>query len=167
MSPINQRRLKVFLANRRGYWSLWLFGILFILSLGGLSKQETARRGNTYGIVGMVLAIVAVLVFMHESENLDLNKAAGVLGGTIILGFVIGGVLAARVAMTAMPQLVAILHSFVGLAAVFVGLSSYLKAAIPVEGTSHTVHLIEIWLGVAIGATVSYTHLTLPTNREV
>ena len=126
-------------------------GMLFILSLGGLSKQETAQRGNTYGIIGMILAVLTVLVGIEQGDNLDLGKAAPLLGGTILLGFVIGGFLAARVAMTAMPQLVAILHSFVGLAAVFVGLSSYLDPAVPPQG-GHTVHLIEIWLGVAIGA---------------
>ena len=99
-------------------------GMLFILSLGGLSKQETAQRGNTYGIIGMILAVLTVLVGIEQGDNLDLGKAAPLLGGTILVGFVIGGFLAARVAMTAMPQLVAILHSFVGLAAVFVGLSS-------------------------------------------
>ena len=127
-------------------------GMLFILSLGGLSKQETAQRGNTYGIIGMILAVLTVLVAIDQGENLDLSKAAPILGGTILLGFGIGGFMASRVAMTAMPQLVAILHSFVGLAAVFVGLSSYLNPAVPVVGGSHTVHLIEIWLGVAIGA---------------
>lgn len=126
-------------------------GMLFILSLGGLSKQETAQRGNTYGIIGMILAVLTVLVGIEQGDNLDLGKAAPLLGGTILVGFAIGGFLAARVAMTAMPQLVAILHSFVGLAAVFVGLSSYLDPAVPPQG-GHTVHLIEIWLGVAIGA---------------
>jgi len=125
-------------------------GILFILSLGGLSNQKTARRGNLYGISGMVLAVIAVFVSIHHAENLDLQRAAGFLGGAIFIGFVIGAILAKRVAMTGMPQLVAMLHSFVGLAAVLVGLSSYLKPAM--AGGSYTVHLIEIWLGVAIGS---------------
>lgn len=125
-------------------------GILFILSLGGLSNQETARRGNIFGIVGMALAVVAVFVNIDQAANLNLERAAPYLGGAILLGFLIGAALAARVAMTAMPQLVAMLHSFVGLAAVLVGLSSYLKPAM--DGGSYTVHLIEIWLGVAIGA---------------
>jgi H+-translocating NAD(P) transhydrogenase subunit beta len=124
--------------------------ILFILSLGGLSNQETARRGNLYGICGMALAVVAVFIDIHQAVNLDLEKAAAFLGGAIVVGFVIGAILAKRVAMTGMPQLVAMLHSFVGLAAVLVGLSSYLKPAMA-EG-SYTVHLVEIWLGVAIGA---------------
>ena len=140
-------------------------GMLFILSLGGLSKQETARRGNTYGIIGMVLAMVTVFVVIDQGavqtltaepkdipDNLELGNSGWVfLVLTILVGFVIGGFLAARVAMTAMPQLVAILHSFVGLAAVFVGLSSYLDPAVRPHG-GHTVHLIEIWLSVAIGA---------------
>jgi NAD(P) transhydrogenase subunit beta len=127
-------------------------GILFILSLGGLSNQETARRGNFYGISGMILAVVAVFVNIEQESALDLETASRLLGGAIVVGFVIGAILAKRVAMTGMPQLVAMLHSFVGLAAVLVGLSSYLHPGIEIEGASVTVHLVEIWLGVAIGA---------------
>ena len=82
------------------------------------SPSRRRLRGNTYGIIGMILAVLTVLVGIEQGDNLDLGKAAPLLGGTILVGFVIGGFLAARVAMTAMPQLVAILHSFVGLAAV-------------------------------------------------
>ena len=114
--------------------------ILFILSLGGLSNQESARRGNLYGIVGMAIAIGATA--FHEAV-----AEYSVLAGTLVVGFVIGAVLAARVAMTSMPQLVAALHSFVGLAAVLVGGSFYLGLE------SHdALHDIEIFLDVAIGA---------------
>src|ERR1044071_4546805 len=86
-------------------------GVLFILSLGGLSRQETARRGNLYGIVGMLIALVAT-VFAIKDGNYIL------LAGALIPGAAIGALVASRVQMTAMPQLVAILHSFVGAAAV-------------------------------------------------
>ena len=124
-------------------------GVLFVLSLGGLSRQETARRGNLYGLIGMVLAIGATLV--HPSMNAWGLSAGGVIGGGLI-----GAVLAQRVAMTAMPELVAILHSFVGLAAVLVGISSYLAPGHELHGAEKIVHMVEIWLGVAIGA-VTFT----------
>ena len=122
--------------------------VLFILSLGGLSRQETARSGNLYGIIGMAIAMIAT--FFHPAVEAWTFAVAG-----IIAGGVIGAVLAKRVAMTAMPELVAILHSFVGLAAVLVGLSSYL-ALHELHGAELVVHLVEIWLGVAIGA-VTFT----------
>ena len=87
---------------------------LFILSLGGLSQQETARRGNMYGIAGMVIALVATAAAMNVG-------GLPVLLAALIPGLVIGAILASRVQMTSMPELVAILHSFVGLAAVLVG----------------------------------------------
>ena len=92
---------------------------LFILSLGGLSRQETARRGNWYGIIGMVIALVATAAAMNTG-GLPLLFAA------LIPGLVIGAIVASRVQMTSMPELVAILHSFVGLAAVLVGFATYL-----------------------------------------
>jgi NAD(P) transhydrogenase subunit beta len=122
--------------------------VLFILSLGGLSRQETARSGNLYGIIGMAIAMIAT--FFHPAVEAWTFAVAG-----IIAGGAIGAVLAKRVAMTAMPELVAILHSFVGLAAVLVGLSSFL-ALHELHGAELVVHLIEIWLGVAIGA-VTFT----------
>ncbi len=107
-------------------------GVLFILSLGGLSTQKTAKRGNLYGILGMVLAIAATTLWITgQAEgiesiltNQDTQTAFAVAIG---VGALIGGVMAARVGMTSMPELVAILHSFVGLAAVLVGISTYLK----------------------------------------
>ncbi len=123
-----------------------LAAVLFILSLGGLSRQETARRGNIYGILGMALAFVATALD-PEMQRWD------IVAGAIAAGGLIGAFLALRVQMTGMPQLVALLHSFVGLAAVMVGMSSYLnpiqEATTPTE---HTIHLIEIWIGIAVGA---------------
>jgi len=91
-------------------------GIFFVLSLGGLSKQETARRGNFYGILGMTIAIIATFL-SGEVSNFE------VLIPLMLGGAVIGAILARRVEMTSMPELVAILHSFVGLAAVLVGIA--------------------------------------------
>lgn len=118
-------------------------GVLFILSLSGLSKQETARKGNTYGVLGMALAVIATAF----DARVDLS--AWVLGGAVV-GGLIGAGLASRVVMTAMPQLVALLHSFVGLSAVLVGVSTALHPA--VEVTSPLVHGVEVWLDVSIGA---------------
>ncbi len=119
--------------------------ILFILSLGGLSQQETARRGNAYGALGMALAIFATIL------------GAQVTGFTLLLpaiavGAVVGWVLAVRVEMTQMPELVASLHSFVGLAATLVGYASYLDPHAHFEGADKTIHEVEIFLGVFIGA---------------
>jgi NAD(P) transhydrogenase subunit beta len=116
--------------------------ILFILSLRGLSSQETAGRGNLYGIYGMAIAVIATTL-------IDRIDVYALLGGTIGVGAVIGAVLAARVAMTAMPELVALLHSFVGLAAVLVGFASYLGG--DAHG-SETIFEIEVLVDVFIGA---------------
>ncbi|MEO7658464.1 MAG: NAD(P)(+) transhydrogenase (Re/Si-specific) subunit beta, partial [Pyrinomonadaceae bacterium] len=122
---------------------------LFILSLGGLSRQETARRGNLYGILGMLIALIATAAGM---------KLGGlpVLAAALIPGLVIGAVLAARVQMTSMPQLVAMLHSFVGMAAVLVGIATYLGPQHPMSSGEHSLHLVEIFLGVCIGS-VTFT----------
>ena len=119
--------------------------ILFILSLGGLSSQESARRGNIYGMTGMFIAVVATVLSIQVGSY-------GLLAFAIILGVVIGSVVAMRVEMTGMPQLVAILHSFVGLAAVLVGFASYLEPSSHFEGAEKTIHEIEIYLGILIGA---------------
>ena len=123
--------------------------ILFILSLGGLSNQETARRGNVYGILGMLIAIVATI----GSEQVQGYANIIVM---MLVGGAIGAVVAARVEMTAMPQLVAMLHSFVGAAATLVGFASYLDTSIQLEGAEKTIHEVEIFLGVLIGA-VTFT----------
>ncbi len=120
-------------------------GILFILSLGGLSHQETARRGNVFGIIGMAIAIIATMA-SDRVGSLPLIIILMLLGGTA------GMLVARRVVMTAMPQLVAILHSFVGMAAVLVGIANYLDPAAHFEGVEKTIHEVEIFLGVFIGA---------------
>jgi NAD(P) transhydrogenase subunit beta len=131
--------------------------ILFILSLSGLSNQETARRGNMYGIIGMVIAIGATLAYISGGFDgaapvtLD-AQGYGALSAAILPGALIGAFLAGRVAMTSMPELVAILHSFVGLAAVLVGISSYMSPGIPVPADETTIHAIEIFLDVFIGS---------------
>ena len=130
--------------------------ILFILSLGGLSNQETARQGNQFGIVGMVLAMGATAAYVSGGFGLApvaLDATGyGILAGAIAVGTLVGAVMAARVAMTSMPELVAILHSFVGLAAVLVGLSSYLAPGIPVPDGEETIHQVEVAVDVFVGA---------------
>jgi NAD(P) transhydrogenase subunit beta len=132
-----------------------LAGVLFIRSLGGLSKQETAARGNLYGMLGMALAVgVAGVTWLLSTEG-SMGAGMALLVGSVLVGSIIGGVLARRVEMTGMPELVAILHSFVGLAAVLVGISSYLAPRAGSHGQSgaeHIVAMVEIWVGVAVGA---------------
>ncbi len=119
--------------------------ILFILSLGGLSHQESARRGNIYGIVGMTIAIVATIT----SEQVS---GLGLIIPMMVIGAIAGFFVAAKVQMTDMPQLVAMLHSFVGLAAVLVGFANYMDPTSHFEGVEKTIHEVEIYLGVFIGA---------------
>ncbi len=124
--------------------------VLFILSLGGLSTQATAGRGNWYGIIGMAIAVIATALGANIQGHAYLIAFMAV-------GAVIGIVLAKRVEMTSMPQLVAVLHSFVGLAAVLVGFSSYLAPETSqLSGAAHSIHLIEIFLGIFIGS-VTFT----------
>ncbi|GAA6137955.1 Re/Si-specific NAD(P)(+) transhydrogenase subunit beta [Arenicella sp. 4NH20-0111] len=123
--------------------------ILFILSLAGLSNQESSKRGNWYGIIGMVIAVVATI--MNESvDSYGWLILAAVIGGTI------GARLAAKVEMTQMPELIAILHSFVGMAAVLVGFASYFDPASNLHGAAETIHNVEVYLGILIGA-VTFT----------
>ena len=119
--------------------------ILFILALGGLSNQETARRGNWYGITGMAIALLAT-IFGVVSQNY------GLLIGAMLIGAVVGLALARRVQMTQMPELVAILHSLVGLGAVLVGFATFLDPESHYEGVEKTIHDIEIYIGILIGA---------------
>ncbi|MBX2881467.1 MAG: Re/Si-specific NAD(P)(+) transhydrogenase subunit beta [Granulosicoccus sp.] len=119
--------------------------ILFILSLSGLSQQETARRGNLFGIVGMTIAILAT-IFSPSVDSYVLLILMMLIGGAI------GAYLASRVEMTQMPELVAILHSFVGLAAVLVGFASYFDPNNHLVGAAHTIHNVEVYLGILIGA---------------
>ncbi len=120
--------------------------ILFILSLSGLSSQESAKRGVLYGIVGMVVAILATVLGKGVEGHIYIIAA-------IAVASVIGILLARKVEMTAMPQLVAILHSFVGLAAVLVGFGSYLDPETQkLTGAEHMIHLVEVFIGIFIGA---------------
>ena len=123
--------------------------ILFILSLAGLSHQESSRRGNWYGIIGMALAVVATILDPKITSY-------AILGAAMLIGGVIGARLAARVEMTQMPELVAILHSFVGMAAVLVGFASYFDPNLTLEGVAKTIHNVEVYLGILIGA-VTFT----------
>jgi NAD(P) transhydrogenase subunit beta len=130
--------------------------VLFILALSGLSNPETSRRGNLFGIIGMTIAVVATVAFKVTDHYWVLAIGLGV-GGTI------GLLLAMRVQMTQMPELVAILHSLVGMAAVLVGFANYLgldvndpKAMEEFKGAQLSVHDIETYLGILIGA-VTFT----------
>jgi NAD(P) transhydrogenase subunit beta len=119
--------------------------ILFILTLGGLSNQETARRGNIYGICGMAIAILATVFGPEVTSNFHLVIITMLIGGTI------GIVLARKVQMTQMPELVAILHSLVGFAAVLVGYVNFVGES-GLMGVEKTIHEVEIYIGVLIGA---------------
>lgn len=119
--------------------------ILFILALGGLSSQESSKRGNYYGMAGMLLALVATIFGVVTANWLIL--AIAMAGGAVV-----GLVLAKKVQMTQMPELVAILHSMVGLAAVLVGFATFLDHTKVYVGAEKTIHDIEIYLGVLIGA---------------
>ncbi|MHB1064089.1 MAG: Re/Si-specific NAD(P)(+) transhydrogenase subunit beta [Georgenia sp.] len=124
-------------------------GLLFIFALAGLSRFETSRRGNAFGILGMVLAVTATIVSVLDpadgAPSLS-TRALGMLLVAVLLGAVIGVRRATKVEMTGMPELIALLHSFVGLAAVLVGYNAYL------EGNSDTFHLSEVYIGIFIGA---------------
>ena len=119
--------------------------ILFILSLSGLSNQETARKGNYYGMLGMAIAIIATTLSGSVT-------AYGILIAALIVGGAIGARAAVKVEMTQMPELVAIMHSLVGLAAVLVGYANFMDHTISISGVEKTIHEIEIYIGILIGA---------------
>ena len=119
--------------------------VLFILTLGGLSNQETARQGNIYGMSAMLIAIVATIFGPQVSSNYSLLIILILLGGSI------GLLLSKKVQMTEMPELVAILHSLVGLAAVLVGLVNFINPIQEYIGVEKTIHSIEVYLGIFIG----------------
>ena len=123
--------------------------VLFILSLRGLSHPESARRGNAYGIAGMFIAIAATIIGNQVTDYIVLAIVMAV-GGTF------GVIVARRVQMTEMPELVAILHSFVGLAAVLIGFAIYIGGSGHFQGAERAIHEVEIYLGVLIGA-VTFT----------
>ena len=124
--------------------------MMFILSLAGLSRQETARNGNKFGIIGMGIALLATILSVNVQSMIYILVA-------MLIGSLIGSRLALKVEMTEMPELVAVLHSFVGLAAVLVGYNSFIKIYISdvhslVNGVLLNIELTEIFLGVFIGA---------------
>ena len=119
--------------------------VLFILTLGGLSNQETARRGNKYGMAAMLIAITATVFGPQVSANYSIMLILILLGGFL------GLILSKKVKMTEMPELVAILHSLVGLAAVLVGLVNFINPITEYIGVEKTIHSIEIYLGIFIG----------------
>ncbi|TPQ26523.1 Re/Si-specific NAD(P)(+) transhydrogenase subunit beta [Methylomonas koyamae] len=119
--------------------------ILFILSLSGLSRQDTSRRGNYFGMLGMAIAIIATVL----SEDVT---AYGWLSVALLIGGAIGARAAAKVEMTQMPELVALMHSLVGMAAVLVGYASFLDHSNTLTGVERTIHELEIYIGIFIGA---------------
>ena len=123
--------------------------ILFILSLGGLSSPESSRRGNFMGMVGMVIAVLATVAGPHVSQ-----AAYPWIVGALAVGAAIGLYAARVVKMTQMPELVALMHSLVGLAAVLIGYANYIDPAATAhfEGAERTIHELEIYVGVLIGA---------------
>ncbi|OJV83423.1 MAG: NAD(P) transhydrogenase subunit beta [Cellulomonas sp. 73-92] len=126
-------------------------GVLFILSLAGLSKQETARRGNVLGMVGMGVAILATVVLALDESARPVWVTALLIVLVLVFGAAVGTWRARTVEMTQMPELIAMLHSFVGAAAVIIGYNSYLT-----EKDAGGAHLVEVYLGVLIGA-VTFT----------
>ncbi|MFM8340984.1 MAG: Re/Si-specific NAD(P)(+) transhydrogenase subunit beta [Methylomonas sp.] len=119
--------------------------ILFILSLSGLSRQDTARRGNYFGMSGMAIAIIATVF----SGNVT---AYTILAVALLIGGFVGARAAAKVEMTQMPELVALMHSLVGMAAVLVGYANFLDHSSGLTGAEKTIHELEIYIGIFIGA---------------
>src|SRR5262245_60183524 len=123
--------------------------ILFILSLGGLSNPETSRRGNLYGVIGMTIAVLATVL------GPQVTKAGYAwIVGALVVGGAIGLYAARAVKMTQMPELVALMHSLVGLAAVLIGYANYIDPAATAgfQGAERTIHHVEIYIGILIGA---------------
>jgi NAD(P) transhydrogenase subunit beta len=122
--------------------------ILFILSLGGLSNPESSRRGNLYGMIGMAIAVLATLAGRVAPGGIGFVLAA------LVVGAAIGLYLARTVKMTQMPELVAFMHSLVGLVAMLVGYASYIDptAVAGMSASEATIHRVEIYIGVLIGA---------------
>ncbi|MEJ2816226.1 NAD(P)(+) transhydrogenase (Re/Si-specific) subunit beta [Caulobacter sp. CCG-8] len=130
-------------------------GVLFILALRGLSSPETSRKGNTYGMIGMAIAVLTTLATLWSQGALDPVTIGLIIGGVAVGGGV-GAVIARKVPMTSMPQLVAAFHSLVGMAACLVAVAAiYTPAAYGILGADGHVHLnslIELSVGLAIGA---------------
>jgi len=121
--------------------------ILFILSLGGLANPETARRGNFYGVIGMIIAVLATVF----GPRVTLAGMPWIIGAMLV-GGTIGLYAARKVQMTQMPELIALMHSLVGLAACLVGFASYVDTSIEFTGAEKSIHEIEIYIGILIGA---------------
>ena len=121
--------------------------ILFILSLGGLSHPETSRRGNLYGMIGMGIAVLATIFGPRVT-----SEGYAWIIGALVVGGAIGLYAAKKVKMTEMPELIALMHSFVGLAACLVGFASYIDPSIHLEGAEKAIHQVEIYVGIFIGA---------------
>jgi len=121
--------------------------ILFILSLGGLANPETARRGNLLGMIGMLIAVLATVLGPRVS-------AAGIpyVIAALVVGGAVGLYAAKKVQMTQMPELVALMHSLVGLAACLVGFASYIDTSLQLTGAEKAIHEVEIYVGILIGA---------------
>lgn len=121
--------------------------ILFILSLGGLANPETARRGNLLGMIGMLIAVLATVAGPRVS-------AAGIpyVIAALVVGGAVGLYAAKKVQMTQMPELVALMHSLVGLAACLVGFASYVDTSLQFVGAEKAIHEVEIYVGILIGA---------------
>jgi len=136
--------------------------ILFILSLGGLSNPETARRGNWYGIIGMTIAVLATIfgsraIMGGGEEPIVTVSGYAWLVGAMAVGATIGLIAAAKVRMTQMPELVAIMHSLVGFAACTIGFASFIDTStVFPTAAEHMIHIMEIYVGVLIGA-VTFT----------
>src|SRR5437762_9794071 len=123
--------------------------VLFILSLGGLSNPESSRRGNLYGMVGMTIAVLATVLGPQVTP-----AGYAWIVGAMVVGATIGLCAARVVTMTRMPELVALMHSLVGLAAVLIGYANYIDPAATThfQGAERTIHQLEIYIGVLIGA---------------
>ncbi|MGH3657754.1 MAG: Re/Si-specific NAD(P)(+) transhydrogenase subunit beta, partial [Micromonosporaceae bacterium] len=128
--------------------------VLFVVSLAGLSRHDTARQGNVFGVAGMTIALLATVLLALRRNEIGFGATLALIVGAIVVGAAIGLWRARSVAMTGMPELVAILHSFVGLAAVLVGYNSYLDPG-EIHGSA-AIHHVEVYLGVFIGA-VTFT----------
>src|SRR3954465_11653746 len=123
--------------------------ILFILSLGGLSSPESSRRGNLYGMIGMAIAVISTIFGPQVT-----TQGYGFILGALVVGAAVGLYAARVVKMTQMSELVALMHSLVGLAAVLIGYANYIDPAATghLQGAEKTIHEVEIYVGVLIGA---------------
>ena len=121
--------------------------ILFILSLGGLANPETARRGNLLGMIGMLIAVLATVLGPRVSA-----EGIPYVVGALVVGGAVGLFAAKKVQMTQMPELVALMHSLVGLAACLVGFASYIDTSVQFTGAEKAIHEVEIYVGILIGA---------------